>query len=211
MLGTGGLAARMAKTGHRWLSSADSARWRRRETASADAAVSGLHSPRRGAIVAGMMPFALQPSSGTPIYRQIAQQVARLITGGYLGVGERLPSVGTVAADQGVNGMSVSKAYAVLEGDGLAIRGVGQGMFVSNDAAYRERSAVSKSTATSDGNNSWNGFAEAALTGLLVAHGKNAGAYLDGTADSETLAEYVTESAACLADAMERKWRQREL
>ena len=83
-----------------------------------------------------MMPFALQPSSGTPIYRQIAQQAARLIAGGYLGAGERLPSVGAVAANQGVNGMSVSKAYAVLERDGLAVRGVGQDLFVSNDAAF---------------------------------------------------------------------------
>ena len=48
-----------------------------------------------------MMPLVLEPSSGTPIYRQIAQQVAQLIAGGYLGAGERLPSVRAVAADQG--------------------------------------------------------------------------------------------------------------
>ena len=92
-----------------------------------------FEQPPKGATLAGMTPFALQPSSGTPIYRQIAAQTARLIAGGHLGAGERLPSVRAVAADHGVNAMSVSKAYAVLERDGLVVRSIGRGLIVSND------------------------------------------------------------------------------
>ena len=69
--------------------------------------------------------------SGTPIYRQIAVQAAQLIAGGHLGPGERLPSVRAVVREQGVNALSVMKAYAVLERDGLVVRRRGQGMVVS--------------------------------------------------------------------------------
>lgn len=81
--------------------------------------------------------FVLQPSSGMPIYRQIAEQAAGLIVGGHLGAGERLPSAGAVAAEHGINAVSVTKAYAVLERDGLVAGGVVRDMLAydAGDAA----------------------------------------------------------------------------
>ncbi len=77
-----------------------------------------------------MFRFDLQPSSATPIYRQIADQVARAIAGGVLAAGEELPSVRVVAQQYVVNPMTVSKAYSLLEQQGLVERRRGVGMMV---------------------------------------------------------------------------------
>ena len=74
--------------------------------------------------------FSVQPSSGLPIYRQIMDQVRALIAGGRLAAGELLPSVRQLAADLQVNMMTVSKAYARLEAEGLIERVRGTGMRV---------------------------------------------------------------------------------
>jgi GntR family transcriptional regulator len=77
------------------------------------------------------MQFEINPSASIPIYRQIVDQVARLIAGGSLRPGDELPSVRTVAALHAVNPMTVSKAYSLLEGQGLIQRLRGQGMVVA--------------------------------------------------------------------------------
>ena len=59
--------------------------------------------------------FAVHPSSGVPIYRQLMDQVQALVAGGKLVAGDTIPSVRQMAADLGVNMMTVSKAYAKLE------------------------------------------------------------------------------------------------
>jgi hypothetical protein len=41
--------------------------------------------------------FQIQPSSGVPIYKQIVDQVERLVASGYLSPGDELPSVRRVA------------------------------------------------------------------------------------------------------------------
>lgn len=86
-----------------------------------------------------MFRFDLQPSSVTPIYRQIADQVARAVAAGSLRAGDELPSVRAVAQQQVVNPMTVSKAYSLLEQQGLVERRRGMGMFV------RERDATAGS------------------------------------------------------------------
>lgn len=77
-----------------------------------------------------MFRFDLQPSSATPIYRQIADQVARAIAGGALAAGDELPSVRVVAQQYVVNPMTVSKAYSLLEQQGFVERRRGVGMMV---------------------------------------------------------------------------------
>ena len=77
------------------------------------------------------MQYEINPSAPTPIYRQIVDQVARLIAGGSLRPGDELPSVRSVAAAHAVNPMTVSKAYSLLEGQGLVQRLRGQGMVVA--------------------------------------------------------------------------------
>ncbi len=75
--------------------------------------------------------YEINPSASVPIYRQIVDQVARLIAGGSLRPGDELPSVRAVAALHAVNPMTVSKAYSLLEAQGLVQRLRGQGMVVA--------------------------------------------------------------------------------
>jgi GntR family transcriptional regulator len=74
--------------------------------------------------------FEVHPSSGVPIYRQIMDQVRALIAGGKLATGDVLPSVRQMAAELGINMMTVSKAYSKLEAEGVVSRSRGQGMVV---------------------------------------------------------------------------------
>ncbi len=89
-------------------------------------------------------PFDIQPSAGTPIYRQIIDQVHALVAGGRLRPGDLLPSVRQVAKAADVNPMTVSKAYSKLETDGVVKRIRGQGMRVcepSPDGSLAKRQA----------------------------------------------------------------------
>ena len=75
--------------------------------------------------------FSVHPSSGVPIYRQLMDQVQALVAGSKLLAGDTIPSVRQMAADLGVNMMTVSKAYAKLEAVGVLERSRGKGMVVS--------------------------------------------------------------------------------
>lgn len=85
------------------------------------------------------MNFAIAPSDPTPIYHQIVEQVRRQIAGGQLSTGIELPSVRAVAQLHSINPMTVSKAYSLLEAEGLLERRRGMGMVVAGQGA---RSAV---------------------------------------------------------------------
>jgi len=69
--------------------------------------------------------------SGQPIYRQVTEQVRRQILAGQLGEGEQLVSVRDLAAQLKVNPMTISKAYGLLEAEGLLERRRGVGLFVA--------------------------------------------------------------------------------
>lgn len=75
--------------------------------------------------------FVLNPQSGTPIYRQLIEQITRLIAGGQLTAGTELPSVRELAELHTVNPMTISKAYALLEAEGLLERQRGKPMRVA--------------------------------------------------------------------------------
>ena len=75
--------------------------------------------------------FEISPSSGVPIYRQLMDQVRALVISGRLPAGEMLPSVREMAATLQINMMTVSKAYARLEIEGVLERARGQGMLVA--------------------------------------------------------------------------------
>lgn len=90
--------------------------------------------------------FSVSPSSGVPIYRQIIDQVNALVVSGRLKPGDGLPSIRKLAESLEVNMMTVSKAYARLEVDGVLIRMRGVGMavaeqFVPNSATVKDRQA----------------------------------------------------------------------
>ena len=73
----------------------------------------------------------IQPSAPEPIYRQILEQLRRLIAAGQLAEGEPLPSVREVAVMHAVNPMTVSRAYGLAEAEGLLKRLRGKGMVVA--------------------------------------------------------------------------------
>ncbi len=73
----------------------------------------------------------ISPSSGVPIYRQLIEQVRRMVASKILAPGDSLPSVRQLATQLAVNPMTISKAYSLLEAEGLLERQRGKGMTVS--------------------------------------------------------------------------------
>ncbi len=84
--------------------------------------------------------FQINPSSGVPIYRQLMDQVRTLIIAGRLAEGDMVPSVRQIAEGLQINPMTVSKAWSLLERDGVLERVRGQGMRVL--AAAKPRATV---------------------------------------------------------------------
>jgi GntR family transcriptional regulator len=78
--------------------------------------------------------FILNPQSGVPIYRQILEQVRRMVASGQLHAGAELPSVRDLALAHAVNPMTISKAYSLLEAEGLLARNRGKPMTVVGPA-----------------------------------------------------------------------------
>jgi GntR family transcriptional regulator len=72
----------------------------------------------------------LDPHSGKPVFRQILEQVRFQVAGGMLKPGDELPSTRQLAADLDLNPMTVSKAYALLEQDGVVERRPGLALVV---------------------------------------------------------------------------------
>ena len=84
----------------------------------------------------------IQPAAAEPIYRQIAEQVRRLVAGGQLAAGTLLPSVRDVASVHAINPMTVSKAYSQLEAEGVLERQRGKGMAVATQAPAADSMAA---------------------------------------------------------------------
>jgi GntR family transcriptional regulator len=78
--------------------------------------------------------FILNPQSGTPIYRQLVEQVRRMVASGQLPAGAELPSVRELALEHAVNPMTISKAYSLLEAEGVLERQRGKPMTVAAQA-----------------------------------------------------------------------------
>jgi len=76
------------------------------------------------------MKLNISPSSGIPIYKQIYEQVQRMIINNQIEVGVLLPSVRQIASELDVNPMTISKAYGLLEERGFLERQRGKGMLV---------------------------------------------------------------------------------
>jgi GntR family transcriptional regulator len=68
---------------------------------------------------------------GVPIYRQVIDQVRRLIMTGQMAEGEQVESVNKLSTRLKVNPMTISKAYSFLVQEGLLERRRGVGLFVA--------------------------------------------------------------------------------
>jgi GntR family transcriptional regulator len=83
--------------------------------------------------------FSITTGSSDPIYRQLIEQVRRLIAAAVLKPGDVLPSVRDVAVTLAVNPMTVSKAYNMMETEGLLSRARGVGMLVAQSNSPQEK------------------------------------------------------------------------
>ena len=81
-------------------------------------------------ILFDMIKFALDYSSGMPIYRQIIDQIRFGIASGQLKLGEQLPTVRALAVELKVNLNTVSKAYKELEIKNILETQQGTGTFI---------------------------------------------------------------------------------
>ena len=74
----------------------------------------------------------IEPSSGVPIIRQIADQIRRHCASGTLCPGDRLPSVRQLAKELAVNQNTVLRVYERLTSEGLLERRQGDGTYVAD-------------------------------------------------------------------------------
>ena len=91
------------------------------------------------------MIISLDTSSDVPIYVQLRNQIVTGIGKGELCVGETLPSVRQMAADAGINSMTVNKAYSLLKQEGYIFADRRSGARVRKEfAVTKELSEKSK-------------------------------------------------------------------
>jgi GntR family transcriptional regulator len=79
----------------------------------------------------------VNPNSGDPIYKQLHEQIVRLIVGGQLATGDELPSVRKIADHLAVNPMTVSRAIGQLVDQGWLERRRGQATRVAQKTAQK--------------------------------------------------------------------------
>ena len=89
--------------------------------------------------------FNINPGSPEPIYRQLMEQLRRRVASGALAAGDEIPSVRELALSLAVNPMTVSKAYSLLETEGLLERRRGLSMVVA--AQHRRARPTTERTA----------------------------------------------------------------
>jgi 2-aminoadipate transaminase len=91
-----------------------------------------------------MLPrLELDPSSATPLYRQLHEQIRAAIVAGRMGNGERIPPTRELAQSIGLNRATITAAFDVLEAEGLIRREVGRGSFVIGVAEVEAPSTIS--------------------------------------------------------------------
>jgi len=78
--------------------------------------------------------FNIITTSGVPIYRQLMDQINTLIASQRLKPGMYLPSIREVGKELEINPMTVSKAYSILESEGVLKNIKGQGMQVATSS-----------------------------------------------------------------------------
>ncbi len=79
--------------------------------------------------------FSLNTSSGIPIYRQLIDQIKQAIRMKLLTEEQQLPSVRKLASALQINPMTISKAFAQLEIEGVLVRQRGVGMLIAKNSS----------------------------------------------------------------------------
>jgi GntR family transcriptional regulator len=86
--------------------------------------------------------FYVDERSSIPIYAQLGEQVLAAVARGDVRRGEQLPSVRDVAAALALNPLTVNRAYAELEREGVVETRRGLGTFVAAPRRRRGGSAA---------------------------------------------------------------------
>ncbi len=86
--------------------------------------------------------FSINTGSTEPIYRQLVEQLRRRVASGQLVAGQEIPSVRELAQALAVHPMTISKAFGLMEAEGLLERRRGLSMVV---AAQHRRAQPSAS------------------------------------------------------------------
>src|SRR5262245_6127969 len=87
------------------------------------------------------MEFRIEPSSRTPIYRQLVAQIREAVARGRLKPEERLPSVRDLSRQLVINPNTVARVYTELERDGVLNTRPGLGVFVAQPKSDLTRRA----------------------------------------------------------------------
>lgn len=87
------------------------------------------------------MIIRIDMSGEIPIYIQLRNEIVKGIGRGELSAGENLPTVRQMAADLGVNTMTVSKAYQALKAEGFIQTDRRRGAVVCRTAVLKADSA----------------------------------------------------------------------
>lgn len=87
------------------------------------------------------MLIVVDPHSDIPVYKQLMDQIRLLVASGALAAGDELPSTRSLSAELGVNPMTVSKAFSLLEREEIVERRPGRPLVVkgTDEAGRRER------------------------------------------------------------------------
>ena len=89
------------------------------------------------------MLITIDVHSGVPAYRQLVDQIRLQVAGGRLRPGDEIPSTRALSAELGLNPMTISRAYALLEEEGILERRPGLPLVV------RARSGATNAAARS--------------------------------------------------------------
>ncbi len=81
------------------------------------------------------MLILIDPHSGVPAYRQLMDQVKFQIASGLLKPGAELPSTRALSAELRLNPMTISKAYQLLEHEGVLERRRGLNLTVAEHSS----------------------------------------------------------------------------
>jgi len=99
--------------------------------------VSGLKSEE-------IINFSLDPVNGTPIYRQIIQQIEYAILSGRMKSGDKLPTIRSLAVELKTNPNTIARAYGELEIRGILETQVGSGTYISDKKPVMEDDSLNR-------------------------------------------------------------------
>jgi len=88
--------------------------------------------------------FTLDAVNGTPIYRQIIQQIEYAILSGRMQSGDRLPTIRSLAVELKTNPNTIARAYSELEIRGILTTQVGSGTFISDKKPVMEDDSLNR-------------------------------------------------------------------